>query len=228
MAVVMAEVVMAESGIAIAANKASAQKIKQREYYTKWYRKQTRSQMSEINKKKYKNRKLNMSKKRKHTDDMTKAGTDDVEGMRLKHADNKVDLTTAVEKVDKMSNEDDGLREEDMKVVDVGAANEVIVIGTGDDTDVVGNTTMSRNDSRGVTSEYASSHNNGTVWDGTVNNNSSSENSSRRSRRITNRNNNDGMTSVNAASHNNGVVREAAVNDNSSHDSRRRNREVVS
>jgi len=219
---------MAESGIAIAANKASAQKIKQREYYTKWYRKQTRSQMSEINKKKYKNRKLNMSKKRKHTDDMTKAGTDDVEGMRLKHADNKVDLTTAVEKVDKMSNEDDGLREEDMKVVDVGAANEVIVIGTGDDTDVVGNTTMSRNDSRGVTSEYASSHNNGTVWDGTVNNNSSSENSSRRSRRITNHNNNDGMTSVNAASHNNGVVREAAVNDNSSHDSHQRNREVVS
>jgi len=52
---------------------------------------------------------------------------------------------------------------------------------------------MSRND------EYASSHNNGAVWDGTMNDNSSSENSPRRSRRITNRNNNDGTTSDNAA-----------------------------
>jgi len=116
----MAEVVMAESGIAIA-NKASAQKsIKQKEYNTKWYQKQTSSQINERNK----NKKLKMSAKRKHTNDMTKVGTDDVEDKRLKHTNNKVDLSIAVEKVEKTSNEDDGLREEDMKVVDVDDANE--------------------------------------------------------------------------------------------------------
>ena len=53
----MAEVVMAESGIAIA-NKASAQKsIKQKEYNTKWYQKQTSSQINERNK----NKKLKMA-----------------------------------------------------------------------------------------------------------------------------------------------------------------------
>jgi len=40
----------------------------------------------------------------------------------------RVDLGTAMEKVERMSNEDDGLREEDMKVVDVGAANEVLSV----------------------------------------------------------------------------------------------------
>ena len=53
--------------------------------------------------------------------DMTKVGTEDVEGERLKHTDNKVDLGTAnddvsyydeYEKVEWKSNEDDGLREE--------------------------------------------------------------------------------------------------------------------
>lgn len=52
---------------------------------------------------------------------MTKVGTEDVEGERLKHTDNKVDLGTAnddvsyydeYEKVEWKSNEDDGLREE--------------------------------------------------------------------------------------------------------------------
>jgi len=118
----MAEVVMAESGIAIA-NKASAQKsIKQKEYNTKWYQKQTSSQINERNK----NKKLKMSAKRKHTNDMTKVGTDDVEDKRLKHTNKNVVLSTAVEKVERKSNEDDGLREgeEDMKVVDVDDANE--------------------------------------------------------------------------------------------------------
>jgi len=120
----MAEVVMAESGIAIA-NKASAQKsIKQKEYNTKWYQKQTSSQINERNK----NKKLKMSAKRKHTNDMTKVGTDDVEDKRLKHTNKNVVLSTAVEKVERKSNEDDGLREEDMKVVDVGAANEVLSV----------------------------------------------------------------------------------------------------
>ena len=55
------------------------------------------------------------------TNNMTKVGTEDVEGERLKHTDNKVDLGTAnddvsyydeYEKVEWKSNEDDGLREE--------------------------------------------------------------------------------------------------------------------
>ena len=109
-----------------------------------------------------------------------------------------------------------------MKVADVGAANEVI--GNDGDTDVIGNINMGSNNNGGVTSENTSGHN-GVVRDGTVNNNSSSENSPRSSRRIINRNNNHGMTSDNAAGYNNGAVREAAENDNSSQNSCQRNRE---
>ena len=71
-------------------------------------------------------------------------------------------------------------------LIDVDDANEVI--GNDGDTDVIGNINMGRNINGGVTSENTSGHN-GAVRDGTVNNNSSSENSLRRSRRIMNCNN---------------------------------------
>lgn len=141
---------MAESGIAIA-NKAKARKkVRRRDYDRERFQKETPAQKKQRN-----------ERRRKRTNYMTKVGTDDVEDKRLKHTDNKVDLSTDVKKIERKSNKDDGLREEDMKVVDFGVANEDI--GNGGDTDVVGNITMGRNNNGGITSESAAGHNNGVV-----------------------------------------------------------------
>ena len=165
---------------------------------------------------------LSTAKKRKHEDDdITNHGTHDVDGeSRVNPSGQDVDLSTVVEKVARKSVRDDGSREENMDVADVGAAVEDI--GNNGHTDIVGNTTTGNNNNDdGVTSENAAGHNDGAVREATVNNNSLSQNSQRGSRRTTGRSHNDGITSKNATGHNNGAVRQGTVNNNSSSDNSR-------
>ena len=162
------------------------------------------------------------AKKRKHEDDdITNHGTHDVDGeSRVNPSGQDVDLSTVVEKVARKSVRDDGSREENMDVADVGAAVEDI--GNNGHTDIVGNTTTGNNNNDdGVTSENAAGHNDGAVREATVNNNSLSQNSQRGSRRTTGRSHNDGITSKNATGHNNGAERQGTVNNNSSSDNSR-------
>jgi len=163
------------------------------------------------------------AKKRKHEDDdITNHGTHDVDGeSRVNPSGQDVDLSTVVEKVARKSVRDDGSREENMDVADVGAAVEDI--GNNGHTDIVGNTTTGNNNNNddGVTGENAAGHNDGAVREATVNNNSLSQNSQRGSRRTTGRSHNDGITSKNATGHNNGAVRQGTVNNNSSSDNSR-------